>query len=233
MPSARGSSGEPGTANTSRPCSSAIRAVISEPERRAASTTTTPTRQSGDQPVAAGKVAGARLPAERHFGDRGAVGQDGVGEAGMFGRIDAIVAAGQHGDGAAAEARTMRGGVDAARQARDDGEAGVAEIARESLGETHAGGRGVARTDDGDHRPVERRRSAAHGEQRRRVVDHLQPARIVRLAQRDEADAERLRRRELALGILARNGRGQAESRRRAGRDRAAPRAPRARRRND
>ena len=41
-PPQRGSSGEPGTANTSRPCSSAIRAVIREPERRAASTTTTP-----------------------------------------------------------------------------------------------------------------------------------------------------------------------------------------------
>ena len=43
VPSARGSSGEPGTANTSRPCSSAKRAVISEPDRLAASTTTMPT----------------------------------------------------------------------------------------------------------------------------------------------------------------------------------------------
>ena len=42
VPAARGSSGEPGTANTSRPCSAAIRAVISDPERCAASTTTTP-----------------------------------------------------------------------------------------------------------------------------------------------------------------------------------------------
>jgi hypothetical protein len=42
VPSARGSSGEPGTANTSRPCSPASRAVINEPERRAASTITTP-----------------------------------------------------------------------------------------------------------------------------------------------------------------------------------------------
>ena len=33
---------EPGTANTSRPCSPAIRAVIRVPERFAASTTTTP-----------------------------------------------------------------------------------------------------------------------------------------------------------------------------------------------
>jgi len=42
VPSARGSSGEPGTANTSRPCSSARRAVMSEPERLAASTMTMP-----------------------------------------------------------------------------------------------------------------------------------------------------------------------------------------------
>ena len=42
VPSARGSSGWPGTANTSRPCSAAMRAVISVPDRRAASTMTTP-----------------------------------------------------------------------------------------------------------------------------------------------------------------------------------------------
>ena len=42
VPPARGSIGEPGTANTSRPASSASRAVMSEPERSAASTTTTP-----------------------------------------------------------------------------------------------------------------------------------------------------------------------------------------------
>ena len=41
LPWARGSSGEPGTASTSRPASLASRAVISEPERMAASTTTT------------------------------------------------------------------------------------------------------------------------------------------------------------------------------------------------
>jgi hypothetical protein len=38
----RGSSGLPGTAITSRPCSAARRAVISEPDCGAASTTTTP-----------------------------------------------------------------------------------------------------------------------------------------------------------------------------------------------
>src|SRR3546814_16520511 len=42
-PDLRGSSGDPGTANTLRPWSRARRAVISEPERRAASTTTVAT----------------------------------------------------------------------------------------------------------------------------------------------------------------------------------------------
>ena len=42
VPSARGSRGWPGTANTSRPCSAAVRAVIRVPERRAASTISTP-----------------------------------------------------------------------------------------------------------------------------------------------------------------------------------------------
>ena len=46
-PLARGSRGEPGTAITSRPCSSARRAVIREPERAAPSTITTP-RESPD-----------------------------------------------------------------------------------------------------------------------------------------------------------------------------------------
>jgi hypothetical protein len=42
QPWARGSSGEPGTAMTSRPASAARRAVMSEPDFGAASTTTVP-----------------------------------------------------------------------------------------------------------------------------------------------------------------------------------------------
>ena len=42
QPCARGSSGAPGTAITSRPASVASRAVISEPDLGAASTTTVP-----------------------------------------------------------------------------------------------------------------------------------------------------------------------------------------------
>ena len=66
VPSARGSSGEPGTANTSRPCSPASRAVISEPERRAASTITTPTDKPEISRSRRGKSR-ARLLGQGHF----------------------------------------------------------------------------------------------------------------------------------------------------------------------
>ena len=96
VPAARGSSGEPGTANTSRPCSAAIRAVISEPERCAASTTTTPSaapeirrlrrgksRARGTWPSGISEIAAPRVE------DRGQ-------QIFMLGRIDPVVAAGEH-----------------------------------------------------------------------------------------------------------------------------------------
>src|SRR5262249_52705803 len=78
-----------------------------------------------------------------------------------------------------------------------------AEIARQPLGETQPRGRGMARADDGDRRQIEHGGLAAYGKKRRRVVDHLQPARIFWLPQRNESDAEGFRRLEFTLGILA------------------------------
>ena len=65
VPSARGSSGEPGTAKTSRPCSAASRAVISEPERNAASTTMTPSARPEISRLRRGK---SRLRGSRSSG---------------------------------------------------------------------------------------------------------------------------------------------------------------------
>ena len=123
MPSARGSSGEPGTAKTSRPCSPASRAVISEPERRAASTMTTPTESPEISRLRRGKSR-ARGSQQRHFRDGGAFGEDRLQQIAVLGRIDAVVAAGQHRDGAGRQTRAVRGGVDAAREAGDDAETG-------------------------------------------------------------------------------------------------------------
>ncbi len=84
----------------------------------------------------------------------------------------------------------MRGGIDPARETRDDDESRLAKIARETLGDGQAGGGRVARADHGDCRRGERRKPAAHGEKRRGVIDRLQIARIFGFAERDEADSE-------------------------------------------
>jgi hypothetical protein len=158
-------------------------------------------REARDQSVAAREIAGARLPAERHLAHRCAVFQDFVEKRGMFGRVDAIVPAGEHGDGAAREARAMGGRIDPARQARDHHQPGFAEVVRKARGDFRARRRGIARTDHRDHRPRERGEIAAHGKQRGRIVDLGEPRRVGGLAQPDQTNAQRPRGRKLALGV--------------------------------
>jgi hypothetical protein len=146
----------------------------------------------------------ARLPGDRHFRNGGAFGEDRLQEIAVLSRIDAVMAAGQHRDGAGRKACAMGGGVDAARQPRYGGEAGRAQVARQALDEFDSGRRGVARADDGDQRPHQHSQLAAHRQQRRAIVDHLQPRRKIRLAKRDEIDATRPRRFQFCLGVLAR-----------------------------
>ena len=67
VPSARGSSGEPGTAKTSRPCSSASRAVISEPERFARLDDDDAERQPGNQAIAARESRARAAPIRTAF----------------------------------------------------------------------------------------------------------------------------------------------------------------------
>ena len=75
-------------------------------------------RHARDQPVAAGKIAGARNVPERHFGNRSPAGpQHCRQQVLVLGRIDLVVTAGQHRHGAAFDAGAMRRLIDAARQA--------------------------------------------------------------------------------------------------------------------
>ncbi len=98
----------------------------------------------------------------------------------------------------------MRGGIDPARQARGDDKTGLAQFARQPFGEFHPHGRGVARADDRNHGRREHIGIAAHRQQRRRIIDALQPRRIFRLAQRHEAHADRTRRLASPLGVVTR-----------------------------
>ena len=74
-------------------------------------------RRARDQAIAPGKIVGARHMAERHFGNRAALIEQGGEQVLMLRRIDPVVAAGQHRDRAAFDRRAMRGLIDAARQA--------------------------------------------------------------------------------------------------------------------
>jgi len=76
--------------------------------------------------------------------------ENSVGELGVSGRIEAVMPAGQDGDGTGGETRAVRGTVDAAREPRDDGKARFAEVLREPLGEAHARSGCIAGADDGD-----------------------------------------------------------------------------------
>ena len=108
VPSARGSSGWPGTANTSRPCSAAIRAVISDPDRVAASTITTPIDNARNDAVAAREIIAARAEARRLFADDAAFGADPGVQIPVLRWIDVIDAARHHRDGAALARAPLR-----------------------------------------------------------------------------------------------------------------------------
>ena len=118
-------------------------------------------------------------------------------------RIDLVEPAGEHRDCPGLAARLMGGGVDATRQPRDDDKAGLARDRGASRAvNLSAGGRGIARADQGDAgtqqgvaRPARPAAAAANSIACRAL-------RVVRLAERDEAGAEALHGGELALGLV-------------------------------
>jgi hypothetical protein len=100
----------------------------------------------------------------------------------------------------------MAGGVDAAREPRHDRKTRFAELARETAGELHPGGRRLAGAHHRDHGPVHDGQMAAHRDQGRRVIDHPQAGRIAGLAERHEAHARGPCRLDLALGLRPQAG---------------------------
>ena len=138
----------------------------------------------------------------------------------MLGRIDALMAAGEHRDGAGCEAGAVGGGVDAARQAGDDAVAGFAQIARQALANLTPAAEALREPTMATSGRVRIAQLAAHGQKRRRIVDHLQARRIIGLAERDEGDAARLarpsiRRRRLRRADARRAGGAAAAGERR------------------
>ena len=150
----RGSSGLPGTANSSRPASSARRAVIRLPERERRLDHHHAERQAGDDAVAAGEVAGERGGAERRLGHhRAALGGDAGLQAGMLRRVGLVEPAG---DAAMVRPRRSAPRCAAASMPRARPETTARPSAASCLGEVlrdaPAGGGGVAGADQGDRR---------------------------------------------------------------------------------
>ncbi len=98
----------------------------------------------------------------------------------------------------------MGGGIDAAGETRCGGKLRRAQPACQPLGDFHARGRRISRADDRDKRFLQHRGIAADSDQGRRVIDHLQPLRQVRLAERDQRNAKFFASLDLPLGNFAR-----------------------------
>ena len=152
-------------------------------------------RPAGDHAVAAREVLLPRAGEERELAHEGPVPRDRVGEGGVLRRVEAVEAGAEDRDRApaAVEGAAVRGGVDAAGEARHDRQPGRREVPGERPGEGEAEAGGGARAHHGD-RPLAlaRDEGAADPQDGRGRVDTPQPRGVERLVPPDDADTERL-----------------------------------------
>ena len=94
--------------------------------------------EPGDDPISPWKVLVSRLQPGRPLGDETSLGSDACLQFGVLRRIDPIYAPRQNGDCAAFQGRVVRCPVDAARQARNNDESLVRELAGKEPGQLHA-----------------------------------------------------------------------------------------------
>ena len=203
-PRERGSSGEPGTANSSRP------GLLGEPGGDQAAG---PQRrlhhhdaegEAGDDAVPAREVAGLGCGAERGLGDHGARFGDAALQIGVLGRVGHVEAAGDRRDGAAGlHGAAVGRGVDAAREAGDHHQR-ARQFGGQVLRHALAVGRGVAAADQGDRAVRQQRRVAQDGDGGGCIVQQGQQRRIVRLAREDHARAKPGESAQFAHGIVGR-----------------------------
>jgi hypothetical protein len=103
----------------------------------------------------------------------------------MLGRIDPVLSAGKNRDRTGCDASAMRSGIDTTGETGRDSKSRCAQAARQLLGDFHPGRGCITRANDRDQRQGKHARLAADRDQRRRIVDHLQPARIIGFAEYD------------------------------------------------
>ena len=204
VPSARGSRGWPGMANTSRPCSPAMRAVMRVPDRRAASTISTPSASPEMMRLRRGKSWARGTKPGGFSVTRQPRSPICALQAGVLRWINIVDAARQHGHGSRRQGRIVGCRVDPAGEAGGDHEPGRAEMRGEQARELLACRRAVACADDGDHRPGQVTGIALHVEQRRGCIDGRQRRRIAGLDREQRPGAD------LAGGLQLRLGNARA-----------------------
>ena len=172
--------------------------------------------EAGDDPVARRKAPRRRLDARARTRRRPAPRRRPArASSRVRGRIVAVDAAAEHGDGhpARLERAAVRLAVDAAGEAADDDEARRGQLPAEQPRDLAAVRRAGAGADDRDRRPASSSRSAlpAEEEPRRRVVDRAQQRREVGVGAADEAEAGA--REALELGTRRRSAAWKAAKR--------------------
>ena len=112
-----------------------MRAVMSAPLVRAASTTTIAERERGDDPVARREVGGRGRRAERQFAHERAVAGHSLGQVAVLRRIHAVQAAAEHRNRPPAplQRALVRRRVHALRQAADHREFRLRQLERQPL----------------------------------------------------------------------------------------------------
>ena len=93
----------------------------------------------------------------------------------------------------------MGGGVDPAGEAGDHDKPAAPELCCKTLREPPTIRRGVARADDGNHRPPQQFGIAEHSQNGRRILDRRESARVPRLAPANEPGAGAVQRSQLGL----------------------------------
>jgi hypothetical protein len=170
-----------------------MRAEMSEPDRSAASTTTVPPGEAGDDAVASGEILRARLVAGGALRDDQAVLGDLTVKAFVLGRIDVVNAPAEDGDGARGEAGGLGLAVNAEGEAGDGNEACAAKVSGHVTRDLAASGGGIAGANDGDGVRAGERQLAQNGEQGRRRVQRDKQLGELRFAAGDQARAAALR----------------------------------------
>ena len=148
-------------------------------------------------------MPGARLGAWRHLGEHQAALEHCALPLLVLRRVEDVDPARDHPDRSALQGAVVRRAVDAAGQPGHDRELVLAQIVRQPAREAASRGRSVASADNRHRHAVEQVEIAPGNEQRRRILQFAEQARIESLAERQVSRAELLDARDLALCLGA------------------------------